>query len=97
MTFHTYRLARTAAAVCPVCERNENPVLISMYGQCGTCTRRLQRAVAQVAEVLAQADLTLQFRALWASSVLIAATGPQPTMPARSLPPSRVIRTASLT
>lgn len=98
MTFHAYRLARAEATVCPVCDRREDPMLVAMYGQCGTCSRRLQRAIAKVADVVNQADVSLQFRTAWALSVLTAATGPQPPEPIRlrALPPSRTI-TASLT
>jgi hypothetical protein len=89
MTFHAFRLARTSTTTCPACEQHANPVLIAMYGQCGACTTRLQRALAQAADVLAQSDITLQFRATWATSILTAATGPRPAAPTRSLPPSR--------
>lgn len=89
MTFHAFRLARTGAATCPVCQREENPVLVAMYGQCGACTTRLHRAAAQAADVLAQSDITLHFRTMWATNILLAANGPRPAAPTRTLPTSR--------
>lgn len=91
MTFHAFRLAGTGTASCPVCQQNSNPATIVMYGQCGPCTTRMQRAVNQASDVLTQADLTLQFRTLWATSILAAAAGPRPAGPARRLPTPRLM------